>query len=111
MSKVIALLQSEDSSRDPGAPAVAGYEFQSSTVLQMLKGLHDKFRAELAEAEKGEMNQAHAYSMLELHLSNTITADTAERDEKAAAKGKKAEASTRAKGQLVEAKAGLARDE
>jgi len=114
MPRVLAAFLQETSHgalRGDGAPAVAAYEFQSGRILDVLKGLHDKFRSELADTEEAEANAAHAHSLAELHLRNTIAADTSERDEKAVAKGKKASASAKAKGELSQTKAGKASDE
>lgn len=61
-----AFLQSADIST--GAPAVAGYEFQSGGIIKMLEGLKKKFRQELSDASKEEANAAHAYDMKVLNL-------------------------------------------
>lgn len=96
---------------DGGAPEVAAYEFQSGGVLTLLKKLLDEFKDKLADTDKDEANQAHAFSMIELHLSNTIAADTSDRDEKAAERGKRAEASAKAKSELAATKADKAASE
>uniref|UniRef100_A0A7S1WTE5 Uncharacterized protein n=1 Tax=Alexandrium catenella TaxID=2925 RepID=A0A7S1WTE5_ALECA len=56
-----------------GAPAVAAYEFQSGSIVDMLKELRKKFKDELGELQKEEMNMAHAYSMQDLHSRNTVS--------------------------------------
>jgi len=90
MGRVLAelsLLQEE--TRDDGAPAVAAYEFQSSGIVDMLKSMKDRFRKELGELEKEEMNKSHAFDMQVQHLGNTIDNLKSEREEAAANKAKK----------------------
>merc|ERR1719330_1638556 len=97
--------------RGDGAPAVAAYEFQSGGIVSMLEGLHAKFKSELADVEEAESNSAHEFSLIELHLSNTIAKDTSDRDEKVVTKGKRAADSAKAKGELSETRAAKAADE
>mmetsp|Transcript_8382 Transcript_8382/g.24077 ORF Transcript_8382/g.24077 Transcript_8382/m.24077 type:complete len:681 (-) Transcript_8382:90-2132(-) len=119
MPKVLAALLQERSRSlrgrsadlEPGAPEVAAYESQSGGVLSLLKSLLKKFKNELAATEEDEANQAHEFSLVELHLSDTIAKDTSDRDEKAVLKGERAAASAKAKGDLAETKASKAEDE
>jgi len=119
MPKVLAALLQERSRSlrgrsadlEPGAPEVAAYESQSGGVLSLLKSLLKKFKNELAATEEDEANQAHEFALVELHLSNTIEKDTADRDEKAVEKGKRAAASAKAKGELGETRKELAADQ
>merc|ERR1719401_16574 len=114
MPRVLAALQVQGQlglQRDDGAPEVAAYEFQSGGILEMLESLLDKFRGELADVQKAETNQAHAFATLELHLSNTIKKDSSDRDEKVAAKAKCLTDSANAKGELAQVQADKAADE
>merc|ERR1719284_1778115 len=77
----------------------------------MLEGLLKKFSKELADTEEDESNQAHEFSLVEIHLSDTIKKSTSDRDDKAVLKGKKLAASAKAKGELEETKAQKAADE
>lgn len=96
---------------DTGAPEVAAYEFQSNNIVELLKGLLDKFRAESADVEKAEANEAHAFAMEKMHLTDTINQATAERDEKAIVKGKKKTASQQAVAELGNTRRGKKTDE
>jgi len=115
MPRVLAAFMQEKtrttSLRGDGAPAVAAYEFQSGGILSLLEGLHTKFKNELGDVEEAEANSAHEFSLTELHLSNTITKDTSDRDEKVVTKGKRAADAAKAKGELSETKAAKAADE
>jgi len=103
--------QQAKSLRGDQAPAVAAYEFQSGGIIETLKDLLDKFRSELADVEKGEVNEAHAFDMAELHLKNVMSAASSQRDEKAILKGQKAQESAKAKGELATAKSDKAANE
>jgi len=112
MPRVLAaLMQQSEGSEQDGAPAVDAYESHGGGVLELLEGLHKKFSQELADVEEDEANQAHEFSLVELHLSDTITRDESDRDEKAVLKGEKAAASAKAKGELGETKKAKAADE
>eukprot|EP00429_Kryptoperidinium_foliaceum_P087027 CAMPEP_0176198822 /NCGR_PEP_ID=MMETSP0121_2-20121125/8247_1 /TAXON_ID=160619 /ORGANISM="Kryptoperidinium foliaceum, Strain CCMP 1326" /LENGTH=662 /DNA_ID=CAMNT_0017537677 /DNA_START=79 /DNA_END=2067 /DNA_ORIENTATION=+ len=121
MPRVLAAMLQEKSRRlrgrssgsdlEPGAPEVAAYDSQSGGVLALLESLHKKFKAELAAVEEDEANQAHEFALVELHLSDTITKDTADREEKAVAKGERAAASAKARGELGETRKEKAADE
>jgi len=113
MPRVLAAFVQEKSRtalRGDGAPDVAGYEFQSSGIVEMLEGLLKKFSKELGDVEEDESNQAHEFSLVELHLSDTIKKSTSDRDGKAVTKGKKAAASAKAKGELEKTKKEKAAD-
>lgn len=97
--------------RAPGAPAVAAYEFQSSKILDMLKGLLDRFRVELGDLDKAEMNEAQAFAMIEVHLSNTIERDTEDRAEKIASKAMRMQESAQGKAELAQVRDDKAADE
>jgi DNA repair exonuclease SbcCD ATPase subunit len=114
MGRVLdALLQegSSGASASDGAPAVAGYDFQSGGIVEMLGGLLKKFKGELEEVQTEESNKAHYYSLEMIHLSDTIAQSKADREEKQSLKGKTAAASAKAKGDLAETKEELAADQ
>jgi len=74
MRRVLAALQLEeyDGQMPSGAPAVAAYKFQGSMILDMLKSLQDRFRREIGELEKAEMNSAHAFTMEKVHTEDML---------------------------------------
>mmetsp|Transcript_48388 Transcript_48388/g.156003 ORF Transcript_48388/g.156003 Transcript_48388/m.156003 type:complete len:659 (-) Transcript_48388:126-2102(-) len=111
MEPVLAALQQQQQTSEPGAPEVAAYEFQAGGIVELLNSLLDKFSGELADVESAESNQAHEFNLVELHLTNTIEKDTSDRDEKSQAKSEKLAASARAQGELSETKAAKADDE
>jgi hypothetical protein len=63
---------------DYRAPEAYGYEFQSGSILDMLKKLEDEFRSKLGECQKEEMNSQHAHSMIMLDLKDAK--ENAQRD-------------------------------
>jgi len=97
MQKVLAAFLQEDVQQD-GAPAVAAYKFQSGGIVAILEGLEKKFKKELDDVETEESNQAHYYDLEQIHLSDTITHSTQDRDEKSMTKSRIMEASAKAKG-------------
>jgi len=113
MEPVLAALQMQQQQRsaEPGAPEVASYEFQSGGIVQLLEGLLEKFEGELADVEEAESNEAHEFSLVELHLSNTIEKDTSDRDEKAVMRQKRLADSAKAQGELTVTKKDKAEDE
>merc|ERR1719498_427719 len=108
MRRVLANLALEQSAAGGGAPAVNAYEFQSSSIIDMLAGLKDKFRKELADLQKEEANSQHAFDMEMVHLTNTLDNLKAEREELSQTKANTAAESARAKGELADTKASLA---
>merc|ERR1719482_1566162 len=111
MRKVLAALLQEKTSREPGAPAVAAYKSSSGTIIDMLDGLGEKFKAELDAVETEEANKAHAYDMEMLHIKNTVDHMNADLEEKSATKAKITADVGEAEGKLAEEKVGLAEDE
>merc|ERR1719162_2910740 len=107
MRHVLASLALEQSRNDQpsGAPAVNAYELQSGSIVEMLTGLKDNFRKELADLEKEEANSAHAYDMEMVHLTNTLDNLKAEREELSQTKAKTSADSATAKGELADTKA------
>jgi len=109
MRRVLASLAMAQS--NSGAPAVAAYENQSGGIVEMLAGLKDNFRKELADLEKEEANSSHAFDMEKVHLTNTLDNLKAEREELSQTKAKTSADSARAKGELADTKASLAEAE
>jgi len=105
LRQVVALL--EEKQQSAGAPAVASYKFQSSTILQVLEDLLDKFKAQLSEVEEAESNEAHEFDVEKLHLTNMLTGFNADRAEKAATKGEKLAAKATAEKELASTKSDL----
>jgi len=112
MRRVLAaFLQQTGKSADNGAPAVDAYEFQSSSIVELMEQLYKKFKNELADVESEESEKAHYYDLEMLHLSDTITKSKQDREEKAATKATTAAKSAKAKENLRETKQDLAEDQ
>jgi hypothetical protein len=90
---------------------VDAYEHQTGGVLEILQSLLEKFKGELDDLVSDEANHAHYYNLQQLHITNTVTDYSGERDEKVVSKAKRAEASAKAKGELAETRASLAEDQ
>jgi len=108
MRRVLAAIAMKEAGGVSGGPAVNAYEFQSSGIVDMLAGLKDNFRKELADLEKEEFNSNHAYDMEMVHLTNTVENLNAERQELSQTKASTAAESATAKGELADTKASLA---
>jgi len=109
MVRVLASLAlAQGRSDGSGAPAVAAYESQSGGIVEMLEGLKDNFRKELADLEKEEMNSANAHDMERVHLDNTIANLKDEREELSQNKARTSAVSATAKGDLADTRASLA---
>jgi len=109
MTRVLAAFFQEKERQD-GAPAVAAYDFQSSSIIELLEGILKKFKGELADVEEDESNQAHYYDLEIIHLSDTIAKSLSDREEKAAIKSKTAADSAKAQGHLADTKKELESD-
>jgi hypothetical protein len=107
---VLALLQTSRQAPS-GAPAVNAYESQSGGIVDMLKKFKKKFKAELEDVVKAEMNSAHAYEMEMLHLGDSIESAKSNRNEKAELRAELSTQSAQAKAALTDAKKSLAEDE
>jgi len=53
-----------DADAAPGSPEANAYEFQSGSVVDMLKKLRDDFSSQLGNSQKEEMNSKHASDMV-----------------------------------------------
>merc|ERR1719183_690075 len=94
-----------------GGPAVAAYEFQSGGIVTLLEKFLKKFKGELAEVETQESNQANAYDLEMINLSNTIDYMKKELEEKTVLKAKRSKESAQAKSDLAATRKELAEDE
>merc|ERR1719316_1969256 len=77
--KVQALLQATQGSSDSdlelqpgGAPDPAAYKLKSGGILSVLEDMLEKAKAELASAQKAEMNSAFDFKMLKQKLEDAI---------------------------------------
>eukprot|EP00440_Ansanella_granifera_P049090 gb/GFBE01053187.1/.p1 GENE.gb/GFBE01053187.1/~~gb/GFBE01053187.1/.p1 ORF type:complete len:685 (+),score=282.32 gb/GFBE01053187.1/:1-2055(+) len=73
------------------APEVAGYEFQSGGILEMLDNLQTKFVQEKTELEKSEAAKRGSHELAVGGLQNELDSETKDRDRKAGLKSKKME--------------------
>jgi len=103
---VLALLQTSS-----GAPEANAYESQSGGIVDMLKKFKKKFKAELEDVVKAEMNSAHAFEMSMLHLGDSIESAKSDRNEKAELRADLKTQSAQAKATLTDTQANLAEDE
>lgn len=90
-----------------GTPAVAAYKFQSNSVIDLLEQLQLRFRDELAELDKEEMNSVHAHAMTLVDIGDTLANLKSEHDNSAAAKANAVQASAYAKSQIRDAEVEL----
>merc|ERR1719454_2412894 len=97
-SRLTALVQSQDSDGDAGAPDAAVYESKSGSIIDTLEGLKEKAEEQLSDARKAESTAKHNFNMLrqsledEIKYSNKEFAETkksiaAATEEKATAEG------------------------
>jgi hypothetical protein len=110
----VGMMDSSDDSESSGAPSAPeanAYEFQSGSIIDLLKKLRDDFNKKLDDCQKEEMNSKHASDMVVQDLKDSE--ENAKRDlgEKTVIKEKKAEAMALTKKELNEATASKAEDE
>mmetsp|Transcript_70869 Transcript_70869/g.125178 ORF Transcript_70869/g.125178 Transcript_70869/m.125178 type:complete len:694 (+) Transcript_70869:72-2153(+) len=97
---VAAFLQQKKG--DSKQPAVAGYEFQSQGVVQMLSDMQDKFQAEKVNLEKTEADKQAAYDSALLGLKNQEAAEKDDHKKKSGFKLKKETAKAQLESELQE---------
>jgi hypothetical protein len=100
-----------DSDAAPGSPEANGYEFQSGSVIDMLKKLRDDFSNKLGESQKEEMNAKHAADMVVQDLTDSVENTKRDVGEKTVQKENKAEAMAKSKKELGQATASKKEDE
>jgi len=93
------------------APEANAYEFQSGGIIDMLKGLKDKFRKERGDLEKAEMNSKHAFNMMKQDLTDSIDRANKAIGEKGAEKSAKHESAANDSKEKAATEADLAEDE
>merc|ERR1719207_380373 len=96
-AKVQALLQSQTAEDDlelqpAGAPDPAAYKSHSGGIVETLEDMLEKAKAELADAQKAEMNSKFDYDMMKQKLEDAMKFGTKELDETKAAKAAAEEA-------------------
>merc|ERR1719263_1232654 len=98
--KLVALVQSQDTDSEAGAPAAAAYKSQSGGIVDVLEDLKEKAEGELAEARKAESSSKHNYEMMKQSLDDQIAADTEAMTEEKAAKASSEEEKGASEGDL-----------
>merc|ERR550537_642986 len=116
--KVQALLQATQGSSDSdlefqpaGAPDPAAYKSQSGGILSVLEDMLEKAKAELATAQKAEMNAAFDFKMLKQKIEDAVAFGEKTLAETKKAKAAAEEAKAVAEGELETASKNLADDE
>merc|ERR1719326_1746341 len=114
-AKVQALLQAQTAEDDQdlelqpaGAPDPAAYKSKSGGIVDTLEDMLEKAKAELADAQKAEMNSKFDYDMLKQKLEDAMAFGTKELDETKAAKAAAEEAKATAEGELATAEKAVA---
>merc|ERR1719201_118599 len=117
-AKVQALLQATQGSSDSdlefqpaGAPDPAAYKSKSGGILSVLEDMLEKAKAELASAQKAEMNEAFDFKMLKQKIEDAVAFGEKTLAETKKAKAAAEEAKATAEGQLETASKNLADDE
>merc|ERR1719258_768311 len=115
-TKVQALLQSTQGDEDlefqpAGAPDPAAYKSQSGGILSVLEDMLEKAKAELATAQKAEMNAAFDFKMLKQKIEDAVAFGEKQLAETKSAKAAAEEAKATAEGELETAAKNLADDE
>jgi len=107
-AKVQALLQSQSADTEDdlqlqpaGAPDPAAYKSQSGGIVDTLEDMLEKAKAELADAQKAEMNSKFDYEQLKQKLEDAMKFGTKELDETKAAKAAAEEAKAVAENDLA----------
>merc|ERR1719439_137074 len=85
---------------EEGSPEANAYEFQSGSIIDMLKKLRDDFASKLGEAQKEEMNSKHAYDMVVQDLTDSVENAKEDIASKTIDKQKKMERAAEAKKEL-----------
>jgi len=102
--------------RDPAealldqTPAAKTYESSSGGIVDMVKELGVKFKAEKYELEKEEATKKHASDMIVQGLQGSIDRSTKEQSDKMATKSKREKDGAEAKGDLADTTASVASD-
>eukprot|EP00397_Hematodinium_sp_SG-2012_P017037 GEMP01017404.1.p1 GENE.GEMP01017404.1~~GEMP01017404.1.p1 ORF type:complete len:664 (-),score=244.45 GEMP01017404.1:753-2744(-) len=84
------------------APKANAYEFQSSSVVDLLEKLSDKFEEELDTLRKEESNKKHAHQMFVQDLKGQIEEGQRQSVEKSAARAENLQSKARAETDLAD---------
>merc|ERR1719281_281734 len=110
---IMAFLEGD---RDPAevllqqTPAAKTYESSSGGIIDMVKELGTKFKAEKYDLEKEEATKKHASDMIVQDLTSSIDRSTKEQSSKMATKAKREKDGAEAKGDLADTTASVASD-
>merc|ERR1719224_206506 len=114
-AKITALLQAQSGDEDlalelqpAGAPDPAAYKSKSGGIVSVLEDMLEKAKAELADAQKAEMNAKFDYDMLKQKLEDMMANGGKVMDETKKAKATAEEAKATATGELDTASKTLA---
>merc|ERR1719310_1174340 len=106
-AKIAALLQAQSGDEDlalelqpAGAPDPAAYKSKSGGIVSVLEDMLEKAKAELAAAQKAEMNSKFDYDMLKQKLEDMMANGEKVMDETKKAKAAAEEAKATATGEL-----------
>jgi len=84
------------------APEANAYEFQSGSIVDLLKKLKNEFSSKLGDCQKEEMNSKHAYDMIIQDLTDSIeNAETDIENKKGEAQSKAEESAKKKKDMLA----------
>jgi len=93
------------------APEANAYEFQSGTIVEILKKLREDFSTKLGQCQKEEMNSKHAYDMIIADLTDSVENANKDIEEKSAEKERKLEKAALDKKERLETTASKEADE
>lgn len=113
-TRLTSLVQSSSSEDDAdmssSAPAAAVYEGHSGGIIETLENLLEKAQAQLASAQKAEMNAKHNFQMLKQSLTDQVKFDDADMGESKKALAASKEEKAKAEGDLAMTSKGLKDD-
>jgi len=84
-----------------GAPAPDAYESKSGGIVDVLEDMKEKAEGELSDLRKAESNAQHNFDMLKTSLTDSITADTKDKEDQTAFKSECEENKATAEGDLT----------
>jgi len=94
-----------------GAPAPDAYESKSGGIVDVLEDMKEKAEGELSDLRKAESNAQHNFDMLKTSLTDSIAADTKDKDDQKAFKSECEESKATAEGDLTATNKDLAAGE
>lgn len=111
MIAAFAEMMNDDSDSGYAAPEANAYEFQSGSIVDMLKKLKDEFRVKLGDCQKEEANAKHAFEMRKQDLTDSVENAKEDIEEKTVQMQRKFEKAALDKKELAATKASKAQDE